>query len=526
MSILTAPQRAFLELISRLAYCNPFTPERIERERQALGDDFDEQGADWNLRPRPEEHRPNVDRLVNRAGAICMQVRARVSSDQPATAEELRLYEDAVHWMLYHRYRERLSALISDAPEEAPPRVDFYGEFLREVEAQLSPLGGQPLPASLEPPHLLAILFQIRRAFHHIHRHIIGASPSVARLRAEVWQSIFTHDLARYRRALYDRMGEFTTLITGPSGTGKELVARAIALSRYIPFHPRARTFKGDPQASFHALNLSALPATLVESELFGHRRGAFTGAVADHQGYLSICPPEGTVFLDEVGDLDPTIQVKLLRVLQARTFQAVGATDTEHFQGKLMAATNRDLTRALREGALREDFYYRICADSITTPSLAARLRESPEDLRLLLDHIAWRLVGPAEAPGLADEVERWIEEHLGSEYPWPGNVRELQQCTQNVLVRGAYRPVEPAPAPGVDRFAAAIRQGSLTADELLRDYCTLVHARCGSYVEAAKRLQMDRRTVKARVDESRLPDLLGDAAAGSPPDYSSVST
>ena len=113
-------------------------------------------------------------------------------------------------------------------------------------------------------------------------------------------------------------MGDVTTLVTGPSGTGKELVARAIGLSRYIPFDAEGQAFADDTPRSFVPLNLSALSPTLIESELFGHRRGAFTGAVADRAGWLETCPPRGTVFLDEIGELDPAIQVKLLRVLQS----------------------------------------------------------------------------------------------------------------------------------------------------------------------------------------------------------------
>ena len=132
----------------------------------------------------------------------------------------------------------------------------------------------------MEASHLFACFFQIRRAFDLIFRHIIGASRPAANLRATVWQSIFTHDMRRYRRSLYRRMHDVTTLVTGPSGTGKELVARAIGLSRYIPFDPDREMFVADLDGSFHALNLSALSPTLIESELFGHRKGAFTGAL------------------------------------------------------------------------------------------------------------------------------------------------------------------------------------------------------------------------------------------------------
>ena len=158
--------------------------------------------------------------------------------------------------------------------------------------------------------------------------------------------------------------------MTGATGTGKELVARAIGLSRYVPFNEKSQSFQHDFAGSFRAVNLSALSPTLIESELFGHRRGSFTGAVEDRTGWLESCGPHGTVFLDEIGELDPGIQVKLLRVLQTRTFQRIGETDERRFEGKIIAATNRNLDEELEGGDFRADFYYRLCADRVTTPT------------------------------------------------------------------------------------------------------------------------------------------------------------
>ncbi|MDH3599365.1 MAG: sigma 54-interacting transcriptional regulator, partial [Candidatus Tectomicrobia bacterium] len=364
------------------------------------------------------------------------------------------------------------------------------------------------MPTTHEAAHLFACFFQVRRAFHHIFRCIVGGSQAAARLRAAVWQSIFTHDMRRYRRALYERMGDFTTLIMGPSGTGKELVASAIGLSRYVPFNPDTSTFAEEFAASFHALNLSALPSTLIESELFGHRRGAFTGATQNRQGWLELCRPLGTIFLDEIGDLDAALQVKLLRVIQTRTFHALGDTTERHFAGKLMAATNRDLAAAMQQGHFREDFYYRLCSDLIVTPSLYEQLRESPEVLHALLLFITAGMVG-AEAASLAAEVEDWIAHHLGRDYPWPGNFRELEQCVRNVLIRQTYHPPRQPEHSPYETLAQAVNHGTLTAEELLCRYCTLVFAQTGSYVETARRLQLDRRTIKSKIDPEFLAQL-----------------
>jgi DNA-binding NtrC family response regulator len=215
-----------------------------------------------------------------------------------------------------------------------------------------------------------------------------------------------------------------------------------------------------------------------------------------------------GTVFLDEIGDLEVTIQVKLLRVLQTRTFQPLGDTHNRQFRGKLITATNRDLSTAIRAQHFREDFYYRLCSDLVTTPSLSEQLRESPVVLRELLLFIARRIAGE-EAETLAEEVETWIVRHLGREYPWPGNIRELEQCVRNVLVRKEYHPTPAQKQTNTDDLIDAFNTGTLTADEMIRRYSTLVYAQTGSYEETARRLQLDRRTVKSKIDLRQLEQL-----------------
>ena len=210
-----------------------------------------------------------------------------------------------------------------------------------------------------------------------------------ARLRATIWESIFTHDMGRYIRGVYKSLGDITTLITGPSGTGKELVARAIGLSRYQRFDPKSKSFSDEKRPLLLAVKLSALSSTLIESELFGHCKGAFTGAFGDRQGWLEVCGERGTVFLDEIGELEHSIQVKLLRVLQTQQFSRVGESKSRRFEGKFIAATNRELELEMQSGRFREDLYYRLCADRIQTPTLREQLADRPEDLIELTRHI-----------------------------------------------------------------------------------------------------------------------------------------
>jgi DNA-binding NtrC family response regulator len=294
-------------------------------------------------------------------------------------------------------------------------------------------------------------------------------------------------------------MGDITTIITGPSGSGKELVARAIGLSRFVPFDPRERAFAADFRASFHPLNLSALSPTLIESELFGHRRGAFTGAVSDRAGHFETCGEHGTVFLDEIGETAPAIQVKLLRLLQTRQFHRIGDTGVLAFRGRILAATNRDLPGEIRAGRFREDFCFRLCADQIETPSLREILRDDPGELACLVAHICAGQAGEREGDALASEVLAVIQRRLGADYGWPGNYRELEQCVRNVLVHGDYAPPpDLRAAPESDDWLQAVRAGRLTMDELLHRYCRQVADAAGTLEKAARRLAVDRRTVR----------------------------
>jgi transcriptional regulator with AAA-type ATPase domain len=493
MAFLSSAERSFLSAVSQLAYCNPFLPERAECERAALGKDYDEGEPVWSLPVEdPERPRANVWRINARLAPLAEQLRARLAESGEIREPDLVLYEDAIIHLLYNRYYPKFVA--SSSAKDAGFYRDFLADWKHFYPEQI------PFPGRHEPVHTFACYRQIQRAFEQIFHAIIGGSLPAARLRAAVWQSIFTHDMRRYRRTLYARMSDFATLITGPSGTGKELAAQAIAKSRYVPFDDRKLNFAADA-VTFFPINISALSPTLVESELFGHRRGAFTGAIGDRKGWLETCPQLGSVFLDELGDLDPAIQVKLLRVIETRTFHPVGDTGSQRFLGKLIAATNRDLAADIRGGRFREDLYYRLCSDQIATPSLAEQLADSPEVLRELVVHAARRIAGD-EGEELASEVTGWIERNLEAGYAWPGNYRELEQCVKNVLIRRDYRPSRPAARDAIEQFTADLRAGRLTADRMLSRYVTMVYRETGSYEETARRLQIDRRTVKSKID------------------------
>jgi len=221
-----------------------------------------------------------------------------------------------------------------------------------------------------------------------------------------------------------------TVLIRGESGTGKELIARAI--------HYHSARASG----SLVSLNCAALPEHLLESELFGHERGAFTGAVAQRKGRFELAQG-GSIFLDEIGDLSPALQVKLLRILQERQFERVGGTKTLTVDVRVLAATHRDLERALREGTFREDLYYRLNVVTIQIPPL----RERREDIPPLLDHFLKKFAekNRRDVTGLTAAARDAL-----MKYDYPGNVRELENIVERavLLCRGRVIDLPDLPA------------------------------------------------------------------------------
>ena len=512
MAILSSRDLRVAEAIGQIGYCNPFLPERLALERSALGVEFHCADPVINLPPDADLKTifPNFTALRERAEVLSEKMRSRLLGGTTPSERELRIYQDMAMYLLYNRHTSYLDKVATTPAKLAKTeqKAAAWTDFQRDFDWYLQ-LPGFPLPAHFEAGHCFAVFFQIQRAFNHIFECIIGRSMPIARLRAAVWESIFTHDMSRYARAVYKTMGDIPTLITGSSGTGKELVARAIGMSRYIEFDQRTQRFEVDPKSSLHTVNLSALSPTLIESELFGHRKGAFTGAVMDREGWLETAGPQGTVFLDEIGELDLSIQVKLLRVLQSGSFSRVGETQQRRFAGKFVAATNRDLSQEMAAGRFREDLYYRLCADMIHTPTLHEQIADCPGDLQHLAEFIARRVLTdlPEESQILARETVDWIAEQMGPKYAWPGNIRELEQCVRNVMIRKSYKPANQSciaiGASPHDRLARAVVEGRFGLEELIEHYVSMMYAAEGQhYGRAATRLGKDWRTLKQKLN------------------------
>jgi transcriptional regulator with GAF, ATPase, and Fis domain len=296
-----------------------------------------------------------------------------------------------------------------------------------------------------------------------------------------------------------------TVLIDGESGTGKELAARAI--------------HRNSPRANkpFVAINCAAIPESLLESDLFGHERGSFTGAGTQKKGRFEIADG-GVVFLDEVGELAASLQVKLLRVLQEREFERVGGTHPIKVDIRLLAATNQNLERAVREGKFRQDLYYRLAVLEITMPTL----RERREDIPMLVRHFVQKHAKrckvkprPISRQALACLVQ----------YDWPGNVRELENAVEHALVLGSSEMIlpedlpesllerDPPPEMTEAKYHAAVKE---LKKQLIRD---AVEQTQGSYADAARILGVHPNYLHRLIRNLELKETLKDALRDIPP-------
>jgi DNA-binding NtrC family response regulator len=281
-----------------------------------------------------------------------------------------------------------------------------------------------------------------------------------------------------------------TVLIQGRSGTGKELVAKAIHYNS-----PRR-------ERSLVTVNCSAIPKELLESELFGHVKGAFTGAVANKRGLFEEADG-GSLFLDEIGELPPELQVKLLRVIQEREFKRVGDIRTITVDVRLIAATNRDLAQAMKEGIFREDLYYRLNVIPMVLPDL----KDRAEDIPLLVTYFLLKFAKEADPPieGISKEAMRLL-----LEYDWPGNVRELENVIERAVILGHGPQILPEDLPAHLRaHTVRIRHQTSeastsrpTLEELERDYIATVLGETRWHrMQAAHILGIDRRTLYRKI-------------------------
>jgi transcriptional regulator with GAF, ATPase, and Fis domain len=340
---------------------------------------------------------------------------------------------------------------------------------------------------------------QLEERVHVLSRELETLSPHRALGRSKKWRDVLA-------QATKVAPTDTTVLLTGESGTGKEVVAR---------FLHRGSSRKDGP---FVALNCAALPEQLLESELFGHEKGAFTGALNARPGKIEQASG-GVLFLDEVGEMSAAVQAKFLRVLQEREYQRLGGVRTLKADVRVLAATNRNLKAAIGQGGFREDLYYRLAVFDIALPPL----RERPEDIPLLVEAFLEELGRSMGRPaaGVSEEVRETL-----LVYPWPGNVRELRNAIERAvilceggLITSEHLPVgiastatssspstlAAAPASAVGEGPTPASAGTLGAAE--RDMIVQALARAGNNKsKAARLLGLTRAQLRSRIEKHGL--------------------
>jgi len=477
-------EREFFGKITHAAFSNPFGKERASVDLELTGLKAGTSNTEI------------VSCLQAKVANGIQGIIARGSGGLPGlSAQDQVLLRYGILFYLFHTFCDAFDRLIEEQVNAGatPCNVVFAEDALRAF----SDFGF----SQQESLRYFALFFQMRRAFYFI-GGIAGRSESVRTLRRKLWENIFTNDIKIYDRYLWNRMEDFSTMLLGETGTGKGLAAAAIGRSGFIPFNEKTRTFSENFTQAFISINLSQYPEQLIESELFGHTKGAFTGAVEAHKGVFSRCSPCGAIFLDEIGDVAVPVQIKLLQVLQERFFAPVGSHKLERFQGRVIAATNKDLRKLREREEFRDDFYYRLCSDIIEVPPLRRRLAEDQGEMDEILAIIVKRILGQASLE-IVQKVKDFLGSTLPENYAWPGNVRELEQCVRRVLLNNSYDWASQGhPGNSAAAIATEIETCSLTAQELLSRYCRILHARLGTYEAVARITQLDRRTVKKHID------------------------
>jgi len=357
-------------------------------------------------------------------------------------------------------HQSRYQQLVS---VNSTPLLDYHGNFTGAVLVIRD----------------ITLLRDLQRELRERHKfqNIIGRSESMQ----DIYRLL--EDLANL---------ETTVLITGESGTGKELVARALHYSGHRSFNP------------FVTVNCSALAESLLESELFGHVRGAFTGAVKDKQGRFEAADG-GTILLDEIGDISPLIQLKLLRVLQEKVFERVGESTPRKADVRVIASTNRNLKEKVRKGEFREDLFYRLMVVEVALPPLRERL----EDLPLMADHFIHKFNEEfkKEIEGISrDVLNKFME------YSWPGNVRELEHALEHafILCRGKVITLEHLPAvirdSGLSGKTKTAEKAAAKKPASEQKIMEALNKTGGNKAKAARLLGINRRTLYRKISKNQI--------------------
>ena len=483
---LNSEERHFFRTVYNAAFANPFSDLRETLDLKIAG-----LFPSASRRESIDQCTKEVDRRIKELDS---QGRANINAFHDQDKETITI---VFLFDIFYKFRDDFDQLIKDQikAEDTPIKVPFAEKAMHMLHTKGF--------AAKSIPHYFALSYQLRRAFYFISTSLVGSSPCMKKLKKHLWYNVFTYNFDLYNKFLWNKMEDFSTLLLGETGTGKGTAAKAIGGSGYIPFDEKKQCFAQSFTRAFSSLNLSQYPETLLESELFGHTKGAFTGAVDDYQGVFDRCSPHGSILLDEIGEIPNHVQIKLLRVLQERSFSPVGTHEKSRFNGRVIAATNRPKKDVLSGKVFRDDFYYRLCSDIIEVPPLRTRIDENPSEIDDLLDFTIKKMAG-THSEKLILKVKRIIDRRLGKNYQWPGNVRELEQCVRSVLLRRDYKGKQKEEEETISlqqKLLQGISDRDISMSSLVSGYCKLLYDDAGTYEKVANLTGLDRRTIKKHI-------------------------
>lgn len=479
----------FLEQISWAALANPFGQDRDDLDKKIIKEWLNEE----------DKKQPEIDRIANFTSEVLKRILSNQNEYRPTDVKKKNILNDAVLFALFHKYTNAFDQHIQRQNEA--PGVNLELSFSEKIERDFVQHG---LEEQFE--HLIALFFQMRRAFFFISHFVGGGSEPVKKLRERLWRTLFSVDLRNYIKTLYSKMESFSVLLLGETGVGKGQAAAALGRSAYIPYDRKSQKFSASFLDIFVSANICEYPETLVESELFGHKKGSFTGALEHHAGLFAQTHRHGVLFLDEIGELEIPVQVKILRVLQERFFSPVGSHEKKRFSGRLIAATNANINQKVAAGKFRSDLYHRLASDVITIPSLRDRFFADSFEMPLLVARVVERLFGEKDQCR-TDFVCGVLRNAVPTNYRWPGNLREFEQVVRRILLHGEtiesvvteqQNANETLGKDDLGLFAPRSGQFHWTADEIMSYYARHAYNELGSYESVAQKLNVDWRTAK----------------------------
>lgn len=476
-----------IDHIRNLVNCNPYKPERHTIEAALL----EHETVTESFGP----HSGFVDDLIQKVERFIGRLSMRLAAADAVPQDVLLNYEHLVFYLLFQRYYDAFEEQAQAPRQNA--RFTFFESYKNDLQRLLLHRDSQ-LKTENEPSHLFAVHFQMVRT-HLALKKLLPISQTLNNLCANLWDVLFSNNLLRYRRVLYRRLSQLPIALVGPNGSDWETLTQVVADSRYLEFDAVLARFPDWVETGFETLYMDGCDTQTLRTQLFGDPGKSL--------GLLRECPAFAMVHLAGLDTCDPGLQRQLWAASAGASDAAMGRNGLR-FKGRLLISSETDPLSLAANGQILPELAQSLSSCLVRVPGLWQIQSESADVVLRLARQICANLVGRAESEQLLTELAQSLET-FGPQYLWPGNMAELERCVRQVAMTGECHPshlnsADPRLPMGDDYLAV-----ETPLNTIVNRYCTLAYARYGSYLETARQLDMDRRTVKARIDHDLLDKL-----------------